>query len=72
MTDERTVKLKFALRAHAALIIEAQMEIERYLTKEIESTAFIDRLFRLLDGPAQRESQRLAHEALGEDFGNNA
>jgi hypothetical protein len=32
----------------------------------------IDELIALFDGPAQRESQRLAHDALGEDFGNNA
>ncbi len=32
----------------------------------------VDRLIRLFDGPQQREAQRLAHEALGEDFGNNA
>jgi hypothetical protein len=29
-------------------------------------------LIRLLDGPQRREAQRLANEALGEDFGNNA
>jgi hypothetical protein len=29
-------------------------------------------LRKLLDGPKQRDAQRLSREALGEDFGNNA
>ena len=32
----------------------------------------INNLLPLLDGPHQRETQRLVREALGEDFGNNA
>ncbi len=72
MTDERTVKLEAALRAQAALVSEAQAEITRYLTKEFEQPNLVDRLIRLFDGPQQREAQRLANEALGEDFGNNA
>ena len=67
MTDDRTVQL-----AQASLIGEAQAEITRYLSKEIESPMLVDRLIRLFDGPQQREAQRLAREALGEDFGNNA
>jgi hypothetical protein len=58
--------------AQAALIDEAQAEITRFLSKEIESPELVDRLVRLLDGPQQREAQRLAHGALGEDFGNNS
>ena len=72
MTDEPTVKLEAALRAQAALVSEAQAEITRYLRKEFEQPNLVDRLIRLLDGPQQREAQRLAHEALGEDFGNSA
>ena len=72
MTDERNVKLEAALRAQAALVSEAQAEITRYLTKEFEQPNSVDRLIRLFDGPQQREAQRLADEALGEDFGNNA
>jgi hypothetical protein len=33
---------------------------------------FAQSLLKLFDGPAQREAQRLAREALGGDFGNNA
>jgi hypothetical protein len=72
MTDERIIQLESALSAQAALISEAQAEITRYLSKEIESPALVDRLIRLLDGPQQREAQRLAREALGEDSGNIA
>jgi hypothetical protein len=68
----RTEHLEPAIRAQNALISEAQAEITRYLAKEIEASELVDRLIRLLDGPQQREAQRLAREALGEDFGNNA
>ena len=66
MTDP-TVLLRLALRANLALIVEAQAEITRYHTKEIEAAELIDRMIRLIDGPAQREAQRLAQEALAED-----
>ncbi len=66
MTDP-TVHLRLALRANLALIVEAQAEITRYHTKEIEAAELIDRMIRLFDGPAQREAQRLAQEALAED-----
>jgi len=69
---ERTTQLEATLSAQSALIEQAQAEIARYLSKEIESPEFIDRIIRLLDGPQQREALRLAREALGEDFGNNA
>jgi hypothetical protein len=72
MTDERTVKLQAALRAQTALVFDAQAEIARYLAKEFKQPDLVDRLIRLFDGPEQREAQRLAHEALREDFGNNA
>jgi hypothetical protein len=38
----------------------------------LSSDALIKELHRLLDGPQQRDAQRLSREALGEDFGNNA
>ena len=66
----RTEQLEPAIRAQGALIAEAQTEITRYLAKEIEAPALADRLIRLFDGPAQREAQRLAREALGEELGN--
>jgi hypothetical protein len=72
VTDERAIQLEAALSAQAALIEEAQAEIARYLSKKMESPEFVNKLIRLLDGPSQREAQRLAREALGEDFGNNA
>jgi hypothetical protein len=71
MTD-RTAELEAAVRAQAGLIAAAQGLLTNYLSKEIEAPALIDSLLRLLDGPQQREAQRLAREAMGEDFGNNA
>jgi hypothetical protein len=68
----RTEQLEPAIRAQNALISEAQAEITRYLTKEIEAPALVDRIIRLFDGPAQREAQRLAAEALGEEASNVA
>ena len=70
--NDGIAKLESAIRAQDALIAEAQAEMTRYLTKEIESAEFVDRLFKLFDGPRQRETQRLVREALGEDFANNA
>ena len=72
MTD-RTAELEAAVRAQDTLIAEAQ----RLLTDSLRPgglsrDALIDELRALLEGPRQREAQRLAREALGEDFGNNA
>jgi hypothetical protein len=69
--NDRTAELEAAVRAQDALIAGAQ-GLTRYLAKEIEAPALINDLFMLLDGPHQREAQRLAREAMGEDFGNNA
>jgi hypothetical protein len=71
MTD-RTTELEAAVRAQGALIAEAQRLLTRYLAKQTESAELINNLVTLLDGPRQREAQRLVREALGEDFGNNA
>jgi hypothetical protein len=68
----RTEQLEPAIRAQNALIVEAQAEITHYLAKEIEAPEFVNRIIRLFDGPAQREAQRLAREALGEEAGNVA
>lgn len=62
----RLVQLKSALRAQNALMIEAQAEITRYLTKEIKSAELVDRVIRLLDGPQQRQAQQLTRDALAE------
>ena len=63
MTD-RTAQLESALLAQSALIFEAQSLLT--VAKDLESSALIDRLLRLLDGPQQREAQRFVREALGE------
>jgi hypothetical protein len=68
----RTERLEPAIRAQGALIADAQMEITNYLTKKIEAPEFVNRIIRLFDGPEQREAQRLAREALGEEPGNVA
>jgi hypothetical protein len=55
-----------ALVAEDALIVEAQAEVTRYLSKEFEAAELVNRLIRLVDGPDQRRAQRLAREALAE------
>jgi hypothetical protein len=42
VTDERAIQLESALSAQAALIEEAQAEIARYLSKEMESPEFVN------------------------------
>jgi hypothetical protein len=71
MTD-RTAELEAAVRAQDALIAAAQGLLTRYLSKEVESAELINNLFTLLDGSQQREVQRPAREALGDDPGNIA
>jgi hypothetical protein len=68
----RTEQLEPAIRAQGALIADAQAEITRYLAKQVEASELVDSLLKLLDGPQQREAQRLVREALGEDSGNVA
>jgi hypothetical protein len=65
MTD-RTAELESAVRVQASLISNAQELLTHYLAKEIEAPALIDSLLRLLDGPEQRDADRLVREALGE------
>jgi hypothetical protein len=69
--NDRIAELEAAIRAQAALIREAQAEITRYLTKETESPQFVDRIIRLFDGPRQRDVQRQAREALGDEEPGN-
>lgn len=78
MTD-RLAQLESAFRAQNALIVEAQAEITRYLTKEIESAELVDRLIRLLDGRQQRQpqqrgalSERIAAAAVANLWGTGA
>jgi hypothetical protein len=70
--NDRTAELEAAVRAQDVLIAAAQGLLTRYLSKEVESAELIDDLLRLFDGSQQREVQRLAREALGDDPGNIA
>jgi hypothetical protein len=71
--NDRTAELEAAVRAQDKLIAEAQRLLKAYVeTKRVHPDAVINDLLWLFDGPRQREAQRLVHEALGEDFGNNA
>jgi hypothetical protein len=54
------------------LIVEAQRLLANYFSKQTEPADLINNLTWLFGGPAQREAQRLAREALGEDFSNVA
>jgi hypothetical protein len=70
---DRIAELEAALRAQDALIAEAQRLLSDFLRSDgVKHDALIAELRKLLDGPQQREAQRLSREALGEDFGNNA
>jgi hypothetical protein len=54
MTErERLRAALIALVAEDALILEAQAEVTRYLSKEFEAAELVNRLIRLLDGPDQ-------------------
>jgi hypothetical protein len=64
--SDRTAEFEAAIRAQAGLISEAQELLTHYLAKQIEAPALIEGLLKLLDGPEQREADRLAREALGE------
>jgi hypothetical protein len=72
MTD-RTVELEAAVRAQDALIAEAQRLLADCLQPGgLSRDALITQLRKLLEGPRRREAQRLVHEALGADPGDNA
>ena len=57
---DRTAKLEAALRVQAERLIAA------YVAPESDRGAIINELIALFDGPAQREAERLAAEALRE------
>ena len=57
---------KAALRANAALRVQAERLIAAYVAPESNRAAIINELIALFDGPQQREAERLAAEALGE------
>jgi hypothetical protein len=61
---DRVTKLEAALRVHAALLVHAHRLIAAYIAPESDKAAIISELIRLLDGPAQREANRLTEVAL--------
>jgi hypothetical protein len=63
---DRTAELEAALRANAAIRVQAERLIAAYVAPESDRGAIINELIALFDGPAQREADRLAAEALGE------
>jgi hypothetical protein len=72
MTD-RTAELEAAVRAQDALIAEAQRLLaDGQRANGLNRDTLIAQLRALLEGPRQRETQRLVREALGEDSGNVA
>jgi hypothetical protein len=58
-------QLEAALRASAALRVQAERLIAAYVAPESDRPAIINELIALFDGPEQREAERLAAEALG-------
>jgi hypothetical protein len=62
----RETQLEAALRANAQLRVQAERLIAAYVAPESDRPAIINELIALFDGPAQREADRLAAEALGE------
>lgn len=62
----REAQLESAVHAQAGLISELQELLPAIFSKEIKAPALIDCLLRLLDRPAQRETERLVREVLGE------
>jgi hypothetical protein len=66
VTTSRESQLEAALRANAALRIQAERLIAAYVAPESDRAAIINELIALFDGPAQREAQMLEVRALGE------
>jgi hypothetical protein len=64
--NDRTAKLEAALRVNAALRVQAERLIAAFIAPESDRGAIINELIALFDGPAQREAERLAAEALGD------
>ena len=62
----RETRLEAALIANAALRVQAERLIAADVAPESDRAAIINEVIALFDGPAQREAQRLAAEALGE------
>ena len=71
--NDRTAELEAAVRAQDKLVAEARGLLKAYVeTKRVHPDAVINDLLWLLDGPRQREAQRLVRDALGDDPGSGA
>jgi hypothetical protein len=64
--NPREAQLEAALRANAALRVQAERLIGACLAPESDRAAIINELIALFDGPGQREAQMLEAKALGE------
>jgi hypothetical protein len=64
----RETQLEAALRVNAALCVRTERLIAAYVAPGSDRESIFKELIRLFDGPAQREAQRLAAEALGEGW----
>jgi hypothetical protein len=62
----RENQLEEALRANAALRVQAERLIAAYVAPESDRAAIINELIALFDGPSQREAQMLEAKTLGE------
>ena len=69
--NERLAELESAVRAQAALIRDAQAEMINHLAAQIGPSQFIDRIIHLFDCQRQRDVQRQAREALGDEKPGN-
>jgi hypothetical protein len=64
LTASRETKLTAALAANVALRVQAERLIAAYIEPSSDRPTIINELITLFDGPAQREAQTLAADAL--------
>jgi hypothetical protein len=64
--NSREPQLEAALRANAALRVQAERLTAAYVAQDSDRAAIINELIALFDGPIQREAQILEARALGE------
>ncbi len=64
--NSREGRLEAALHANISLRVQAERLIAAYVAPESDRGVIINDLIILFHGPAQREAERLAAEALGE------
>jgi hypothetical protein len=64
--SSRESQLEAALCANSALRVQAERLIAAYVAPESDRAVILHELIALFDGPAQREAQTLAAQALGE------